>query len=565
MTRVLILSWEYPPLIEGGLARHVRKLSEGLIEQDVEVHVLTRGGEESPAEERSGGVAIHRIREPKRPTDLGEFVAWVERMNSDMLAAGVELGDRYDFDVVHGHDWLVANACDHLAKRFDAPLVTTIHATEHGRHQGWVDKHPQTYIHGVERWITNRSERVIACSHYMREQIADIFGVEEERVTVIPNGIDPDDLQPQDPEELRRLRSEFAAPDEKLVLLIGRLVYEKGFQLALEAMPRMIEEAPGTRFLVAGSGTHEAELHKQAEELGLMEHGTFVGWIGDDVLHSLYKIADLTVVPSIYEPFGLVALEAMASGCPCIVADTGGLREVVPHEEAGLRFTAHDPEALADVAVRVLCDDKLGRRLVAEAYEHLRRFDWADVAERTAAVYADLLAARRPAGRSGRRASRRGRRARRTPPGARCARRSSPSRARSDRRAAGLDGPVHRVEHRPPSAIHSGTRLELHERRREEGQRQQQELHQADQGLLVAHASAPCRSRARRSPAPTGAPRARSATSDAPHAAGEGGADDQRQHDDDQRLDERSPTALCSEPARRSASRAAPGRPGSGR
>ena len=85
-----------------------------------------------------------------------------------------------------------------------------------------------------------------------------------------------------------------------------------------------------------------------------MEHGTFLGWIGDDVLHSLYRIADVCVVPSIYEPFGLVALEAMASGCPCIVADTGGLREVVPHEEAGLRFEARDPEALGDVAVRVL-------------------------------------------------------------------------------------------------------------------------------------------------------------------------------------------------------------------
>ncbi len=393
MTRVLILSWEYPPLIEGGLARHVRKLSEAMVERDVEVHVLTRGGEESPAQELANGVVVHRIREPKRPTDLGEFVTWVERMNSDMLAAGVELGDRYEFDLVHGHDWLVANACDHLAKRFEAPLVTTIHATEYGRHQGWVDKHPQTYIHGVERWITNRSQRVIACSHYMREQIVDIFGVAEKRISVIPNGIDPDDLQAQSPAELERLRSEFAAPEEKLVLLIGRLVYEKGFQLALEAMPRVIDEAPGTRFLVAGSGTHEAELHRQAEELGLMEHGTFLGWIGDDVLHSLYRIADLTVVPSIYEPFGLVALEAMASGCPCIVADTGGLREVVVHEEGGLRFRADDPEALAEVAIRVLSDDELGQRLIADAYEHVRRFDWADVAEQTVAVYADLAGA----------------------------------------------------------------------------------------------------------------------------------------------------------------------------
>ncbi|MDX6632009.1 MAG: glycogen synthase, partial [Solirubrobacterales bacterium] len=186
MTRVLILSWEYPPLIEGGLARHVRKLSEALVPLGVEVHVLTRGGEESPAEEVFNGVHVHRIREPTRPTELGEFVAWVEHMNADMLAAGVELGDRYEYDLVHGHDWLVAAAGDHLAKRFGTPLLTTIHATEYGRHQGWVDKHPQCYIHGVERWVVNRSERVIACSVYMREQIADIFAVEEEKVAVIP-------------------------------------------------------------------------------------------------------------------------------------------------------------------------------------------------------------------------------------------------------------------------------------------------------------------------------------------------------------------------------------------
>ncbi|MEJ7875656.1 MAG: glycosyltransferase family 4 protein [Solirubrobacterales bacterium] len=390
LPRVLILSWEYPPLIEGGLARHVRKLSEALVDLGTEVHVLTRGGEESPADELVGGVHIHRVIEPKRPTELGEFVAWVERMNSDMLAAGVELGDRFEFDLVHGHDWLVAMACDHLARRFDCPLITTIHATEHGRHQGWVDKHPQSYIHGVERWITNRADRVIACSYYMREQVADIFGVDEERISVIPNGIDPGDLRYGDEPELERLRSEFARPDEKLVLLIGRLVYEKGFQLALEAMPRVIAEAPGTRFLVAGSGTHEHELRKQAEELKLTDHGTFLGWIGDDVLHSLYRIADVCVVPSIYEPFGLVALEAMASGCPCIVADTGGLREVVPDDAAGLRFRSRDPEALADVAIRVLCDSELGQRLVAEGLDHIRSFDWADVASDTAELYAEL-------------------------------------------------------------------------------------------------------------------------------------------------------------------------------
>ena len=318
-------------------------------------------------------------------------------MNSDMLAAGVELGDSYDFDIVHGHDWLVANACDHLANRFGVPLVMTIHATEHGRHQGWINKHPQTYIHGVERWITNRADRVLCCSTFMREQIVDIFGVPAESVEVIPNGIDPDELQPQSDEELLRLRGEFAKPDEKLVLLIGRLVYEKGFQDALDALPSIIEKLPNTRFIVAGSGTHEEELKKQAAELGLMEHGTFVGWIGDDVLHSLYRIADVCVVPSIYEPFGLVALEAMVSGCPCIVADTGGLREVVPHDEVGLRFRARDPESLAEMTIRVLEDAELCRRLTEEAFNHLRRFDWGDMAERTSVVYEGLIASAAPA------------------------------------------------------------------------------------------------------------------------------------------------------------------------
>ncbi len=386
--RILILSWEYPPLIEGGLARHVRKLSEQLVADGFEIHVLTRGEESMLPEEEMEGVLVHRVREPRRPRDLGEFVTWIEHMNADMLAAGVELGDRFDFDLVHGHDWLVAVAGDHLANRFRCPLVVTIHATEYGRHQGWVESHPQSYIHDVERWMANRAERVITCSHYMRGHVADIYDLEEERVTVIPNGIDPLDLQPVD--DLETLRARFAGPQERLVLLVGRLVYEKGFQLALEALPGLIERLGAVRFLVAGSGTHERELKAQAQQLGLMEHGTFLGWIGDDVLHSLYRISDLCVIPSIYEPFGLVALEAMASGCPCIVADTGGLREVVPNDDVGLRFRSRDSASLAAMVERVLTDEPLRDRLVAEASEHVLRFDWADVARQTAKLYGGL-------------------------------------------------------------------------------------------------------------------------------------------------------------------------------
>jgi glycogen(starch) synthase len=235
---------------------------------------------------------------------------------------------------------------------------------------------------------------VIACSNYMRGHIASAFGISPRLVTVIPNGIDPADLQSPEA-DLGALRAKYARREERLVLLVGRLVYEKGFHLALDALPRLIERVGGVRFLIAGSGTAEAELKQQARRLGLMRHGSFVGWTGDDELHSLYRIADLCVVPSIYEPFGLVALEAMASGCPCIVADTGGLREVVPGgRRVGLRFRARDSRSLARMAETLLTDDTLRDRLVAEAGEHVLRFDWADVARQTAEVYDELSGAR---------------------------------------------------------------------------------------------------------------------------------------------------------------------------
>jgi glycogen(starch) synthase len=388
--RVLILSWEYPPVIEGGLARHVRKLAEELVAQGVAVDVLTRGRDESPARELQGGVAVHRVSEPRFPLELDRFLGWVARMNEDMLAAGSALAEAHTYDLVHGHDWLVANACVALSESLEVPYVTTIHATEHGRHQGWVDKSPQSDIHAIERWMAHRADSVITCSHYMRGHVADIYDIDERRITVIPNGIDPRDLRPVD--DLNALRLQFAQPHEKLVLLVGRLVYEKGFQLALDALPGVIEKVAGVRFLVAGSGTHEAELKAQAERLGLSEHGVFLGWIGDDALHSLYRIADLCVVPSLYEPFGLVALEAMASGCPCIVADTGGLREVVPAgERVGLRFNGGDPEHLGVMIERLLVDVDLRDRLVTEASEHVLSFDWSDVAQRTRAIYSDVL------------------------------------------------------------------------------------------------------------------------------------------------------------------------------
>ncbi len=390
--RVLLISWEYPPVIEGGLARHVRKLSEHLVRAGVEVHVLTRGGGHLPVEEERHGVLVHRVREPAFPKDPSAFVRWVDEMNADMRELAFELCDRFSFDLVHSHDWLVAGAAEPVARRSERPWLVTVHATEFGRHQGWVQNHPQSHIHAAERAMVRRADRVITCSRYMRSHVSTVFGVSPRRVTVVQNGIDPRDLEPVVP-DLPRLRARYAEPEQRLVLLVGRLVYEKGFHLALDALAPVIRRLGDVRFVVAGTGAAEAELKRQSRRLGLARHGSFLGWVGDDMLHSLYRVADLCIVPSIYEPFGLVALEAMASGCLCVVADTGGLREVVPSDgTVGLRFRSRDSAALGEILEQVLRDDAMREQLVTEARAHVLCFDWGEVATRTAAIYRELVA-----------------------------------------------------------------------------------------------------------------------------------------------------------------------------
>jgi glycogen(starch) synthase len=388
--RILLISWEYPPIVEGGLARHVRKLSEQLVQSGVEMHVLTRGGGRLPEHEERHGVMVHRVREPAYPKDVNEFVRWVDDMNGDMRALGAELCERYDFHLVHSHDWLVAGTAEPLARELGVPWLVTVHATEFGRHQGWVDKHPQSHIQAVERAMVRRADHVITCSHYMRGHVASTFGVSPRSITVVPNGIDPSDLENVDV-DLPALRAKYAAPDQRLVLLVGRLVYEKGFHLALDALAKVIRRFGDVRFVVAGTGTAEQELKIQARRLRLMKHGTFLGWVGDDMLHSLYRVADLCIVPSIYEPFGLVALEAMASGTLCIVADTGGLREVVPGDgRVGRRFRSRDAASLGTILEDVLADDAARDRLVAEARQHVLQFDWAAVGRETSRIYGEL-------------------------------------------------------------------------------------------------------------------------------------------------------------------------------
>ncbi len=379
--RVLVLSWEFPPRIIGGLGRHVDRLTGALAAEGHEVHVLTRDDPNVGAEESFGRIHVHRVPEYPPLVPFQELIPWVMQFNLGLVERGVRLlHNSRPFDVIHAHDWLVAYAGNSLRELFGVPLVATVHATEFGRHQGWLPGDMNRLIHQVEWWLTYVARRVITCSTYMRDQVQQIFELPPQKLDVVPNGValrmgDPPPVWPG------------ARAKEPVVLFAGRLEYEKGVQTLIEAAPRIVDAHPGARFVVAGDGTFGDRLRGLAVESGHGGRFEFHGFADGEVMAELYRQASVIVAPSIYEPFGIVALEAMAARVPVIVGDTGGLRELVRHGDNGLRVTPEDAGDLANSVVRVLADDELRSRLVAGGARTTAGRSWRVIARRTADIY----------------------------------------------------------------------------------------------------------------------------------------------------------------------------------
>jgi len=385
--RVMILSWEYPPRIIGGLGRHVYHLATSLASEGIKVHVVTKDHPGAPEYEESEGVHIYRV--VNYPPDITQedWVPWTLQFNVALLEKAVAIvNDLKNINVIHAHDWLVAHAAASLKHAYRIPLVATIHATEYGRHQGHLPGPMNKLIHQIEWWLTFESVRTICCSQYMMEQISSIFDLPPDKVDVIPNGIDSESFKRDVSVDL--YRKQYVKPGDKLVFFVGRLVYEKGVQTVIEAMTLILNKIPNVTFVVAGSGPHMNQLKSLVDVFHLEDKVKFTGHIDTDMLSAFYKSADLTVVPSLYEPFGMVVLESMAMGTPTIVADTGGLSEIVVHEETGLKFEPGNPESLADAMLRILTDKELAERLTSDARAYLGdRYNWDKIASATLEVY----------------------------------------------------------------------------------------------------------------------------------------------------------------------------------
>ncbi|MGV0851188.1 glycosyltransferase family 4 protein [Mycolicibacterium phlei] len=388
--KVLMVSWEYPPVVVGGLGRHVHHLATALAEAGHEVVVLSRrpsGTDPSThptSVEMVEGVKVVAAAQDPHEFEFGtDMMAWTLAMGHSMVRAGLAIktaeGEPWQPDVVHAHDWLVAHPAIALAEFFDVPLVSTIHATEAGRHSGWVSGRISRQVHAVESWLVHESDSLITCSASMSDEITELFGPGLVEIRVIRNGIDC----ARWPFAQRRSRS---GPAQ--LLYLGRLEYEKGIQDAIAALPRIRRTHPGTTLTIAGEGTQLEWLKEQARKHKVVKATKFVGHLDHDQLVDLLHAADVAVLPSHYEPFGIVALEAAATGIPLVTSNVGGLGEAVIDGETGVSYPPRDVAALAAAVRSVLDDPQAAQRRAVAARERLTSdFEWHTIADETAQVY----------------------------------------------------------------------------------------------------------------------------------------------------------------------------------
>ena len=392
--KVLMVSWEYPPVVIGGLGRHVHHLSTALAAAGHEVVVLSRrpSGTDPSTHPSSDEInedvrVVAAAQDPHEFTFAKDMMAWTLAMGHAMVRTGLSLkkkrnGRPWRPDVVHAHDWLVAHPAVALSEFYDVPMVSTVHATEAGRHSGWVSGSLSRQVHAVESWLVRESDSLITCSASMRDEITELFGPGLAEVTVIRNGIDA----ARWPFAERRRHGVASGPPE--LLFVGRLEYEKGVHDAIAALPRIRRAHPGTTLTIAGDGTQQDWLVEQARKHRVLKATRFVGRLDHAELLAALHRADAAVLPSHYEPFGLVALEAAAAGTPLVTSNIGGLGEAVINGETGMSCPPRDVARLAEAVGAVLDDPAAAQRRARAARERLTSdFDWHTVADETAQVY----------------------------------------------------------------------------------------------------------------------------------------------------------------------------------
>ena len=381
---------------------YVRELARELGRMGLGVDVFTRS--QDPTIRRvvplgEGARVIHVAAGPQAPMareaihdHLDEFVDGVEAWRSQ---AGV------DYDLVHAHYWLSGVVGLTLRERWGVPMLQMFHTLgrfKNGAARRLADLEPSVRLDEEQR-IVRHADGIVAASVVERRALVGDYGAEAGRTTVIPCGVDTALFHPGDRETAR---ARIGAPDAPLVLYVGRIAPIKGLETLLDAVAHVRARGTALRLLIVGGEAdeptdgHEAEIRQRADRLGLRDTVRFVGAQSQDLLRHYYVAADVTVLPSYYESFGMVALEAMACGSPVIGSRVGGLATTVRDGVTGFLVPDGDATALAERLESVVGDPDLRFRLGREGVQWAARHRWPCVGEAICREYARLEARATP-------------------------------------------------------------------------------------------------------------------------------------------------------------------------
>ena len=383
--KILMLTWEYPPRVVGGISKVVYDLSHKMVKEGNEVTVVTyKDGDNVKYYENDKGVEVYRVDNYMiRPNN---FIDWIMQLNFNMITKANEIINKNGkFDVIHAHDWLVAYSAKSIKESYNIPLISTIHATESGRNSGIHDE-TQRYINDSEWMLTYESSEVIVNSNYMKNEVQRLFGLPYDKINVIPNGVN---LQLFSNVNIDYdFRRQYAMDNEKIILYVGRLVYEKGIQNLISAMPKVLDRYHDSKLIICGRGGMIDELREQVKYLGIENKVYFAGYCDSKKMQKMYKCADVAVFPSTYEPFGIVAIESMLSGTPTIVSDVGGLNEIIEHGVTGMKSYAGNANSIADSVLALLFDPKLCANISQNAIKKVKEnYNWSKITDSTYYVY----------------------------------------------------------------------------------------------------------------------------------------------------------------------------------
>lgn len=415
---VLMVSPEYPPYMsEGGLGTHVAELARGHVRRGCRVTVLapTSG---AAAIHQDGEITIHLfcLSGLARDPSISNFIKETKKQAAEFGRALLDGGGALP-DLIHCHDWTSIAAARELGGLLGRPVVGTVHLLQHPLYAWWgVTASPDVVTQ--ERDLCCESDALITVSKSMCAVVRHTYQIPEERIRVVYNGLNAEQFnRPRvDREKLEELRLSLAAPDEKIVIFAGRLVPQKGVAALLASAARVVAAGQKVRYvLVGGNGYFDPNRSPQQEQARILEslqcdhpaeaelwgHVKVLGIIPRAHLAMLYQVADLAVVPSIYEPFGYVAAEAMAAGLPVVATDVGGLPEIIRHGRTGwlvpVRVNEHglhevDVAELTEAQLILLSDEALARQLGEAGRSHvLANFNTERMIESTLSVYRQTI------------------------------------------------------------------------------------------------------------------------------------------------------------------------------